>query len=87
VSVRVRVRVKREGEVELVEEKTYYEVEDNEEDEHAIHHQVDAYVGPVLTIEFFQSLEHSRNSLPESNDSFFGLKRIAEATFHYQRSS
>lgn len=58
----------------LIQEKADDKVEDYEEDEHAIHYQVDAYIGPVLPVKFFQSLEHIRSNLPESNDSFSGLK-------------
>jgi hypothetical protein len=71
----------------LIEENTDDEIEDDEEDEHAIHYQVYSNIWPVLSIQFFQSPEHIQNSLPESNNSFFGLKRMVQATFRYQRSS
>nr|PZN49725.1 MAG: hypothetical protein DIU61_16430 [Bacteroidota bacterium] len=87
VSVRVNVSVRVGGKAELVEEKTYYKVEDDEEDEHAIHYQVYSDIRPVLPIQFFQSFDHIQNSLPESSNSFFGLKRIVEATFRHQTSS
>lgn len=61
---------------DLIQEKANNEVEYDEEDEHPIHYQVDAYIGPVLPVKFFQSFEHLRNNLPESNDSFFGLEGL-----------
>ena len=59
---------------DLIEEKTDNEVEHDQQDEHSIHYQVDAYIGPVLPVKVFQSFEHSRNNLPESTDSFFWVE-------------
>ncbi len=58
----------------LTEDKAEHKVEEDEKDEHTIHRQVDTDIGPVLPVEFFQSLEHIHRNLREGNDSFSGSK-------------